>query len=464
MEETSKHMLIDKITVSYVGSVDDICKIFDLILESNPAKSISQQHLNLRRIVMVVLLCCGVQRNDMLDIQNSDIFEKQVVVKGKKIELPSAFQKYIKEYKKHSNYLPYQSDCLCENINGNKITSHSQLCMFLHNTTIAMNYFTKGYDCCSVKNISILALVRSYCFCQVLSAIKEKPIQDLTPLLKQYCSSSYAFYKDTESNIDNICNLYNKWVLFFHKQDYRPEVKIQKEVNPKKLTDFKLVTLDRSVGGMFAKFDEISVLYNEIASKNSLASDINYISSFKNTLKLLYLQTPFDTMDVTLRRLDKELVITLSFSSFVLSKKEIDLFLSLAELCEISIYNNQNNIIVSCLVRVSEGSQAKQETNKNIISSVNNNSSIIENKELDADCICLQGRENKISLLCEVMEIKSEDIFVLSNTKKKIFDIYFTQLTDEAQLPLLEAVLVSDLFELKPTLDNRWCCHFEINI
>lgn len=464
MEETSKHMLIDKITASYVGSVDDICKIFDLILESNPAKSTSQQHLNLRRIVMIVLLCCGVQRNDMLDIQNSDIFEKQVIVKGKKIELPSVFQKYIKEYKKHSNYLSYRSDYLCENINGNKITSHSQLCMFLHNTTIAMNYFTKGYDYCSVKNISILALVRSYCFCQVLTATKEKSIQGLIFLLKQYCSSSYAFYKDTESNIDNIYNLYNKWVLFFHKQDYRPEVKIQKEVNPKKLTDFKLVTLDRSVGGMFAKFDEISVLYYELGSENSLTSDINYISSFKNTLKLLYLQTPFDDMDLSSQHSNGELVITLNFSSFVLSKKEIDLFLSLAELCEISIYNNQNNIIVSCLVRVSEGNQAKQEVNKNTISLINNNSLVVESKELDTDFICSQRRESKIPILCEIMKIKSEDIFVLSNTKKKIFDIYFTQLTDEAQLSLLEAVLVSDLFELKTTLDNRWCCHFEINI
>lgn len=472
MEQNSTSISLPKIEESYVGSVEDICMIFDAILESDPSKKTNQHFYNLRRIAMIIMLCCGLQYRDILNIQNRDILESRVIVNHNKIEVPYAFQRYIKKYKASLDLLSYQSNYLCENSNRDRVTSPSRLRMLLKNGTRAMNFCIKEDFRCPVKKISILGLVRSYCFCRVFVAINERPIQDFMSLFKEHCSSSYAFYEDVELNINNIYELYNKWLAFFHPQDKEQKVVLDfssrattpKEAFLENTGSFKLVALDRKLGGMFAKFDEISVLYYELGSENSLTSDINYISSLQNILKLLYLQTPFDDMNLSLQHSNGELVITLSFSSFVLNKKEIGLFLSLAELCEISIYNNQNNIIVSCLVRVSEGSQAKQETNKNIISSVNNNSSIIENNELDADCVCSQGRENKILVLCEVMKIKSEDIFILSNTKKKIFDIYFTQLTDEAQLPLLEAVLVSDLFELKPTLDSRWCCHFEINI
>lgn len=479
----SKSLRLDSfMDMTYVKDIKDICNIFDLFLSHRTQKNVIQKSYDYRKIVMIILLCHRVEPDEMLSIQNADIQEDMISLSGKKIKINLAFKKYIINYKEHLSLLPYESLSLCEDIKGEKITTATQLLGVLNTLSYIVNTYIDHYKNYPIERMRTRDLVRSYNFYEVLQDANKRNNKDFIGLLKKYCSSTYAFSTDVDLRINEICDLYNKWLSYFYKdleselyvsvtqnETLRNEGFFDVEQESNNLGD-KLVVLPRN------KLKEFECkMYDTIQMQNISFNVQNNIAEVQNLLKLLFLQVSFDFVDITEDSLNNWIVITLDFKDFMLTKQAISLLEELFNDCEVYLSSKKDVIIADLILKNTQNSNSilqnikRNHTKLNIASSEtvskfdvfqNQISNMCENAFKQEELQFLNKKMLNFSLNSNIDSSNIE----MTVCKNKITYLMFTSnFIVNSQLLLFELFYSLSFIEIKQTLDGGWRYRFEVN-
>lgn len=468
--------------MTYVKDAKDICNIFDLFLSHRTQKSVIQKSYDYRKIVMIVLLCHRIEPDEMLNIQNTDIQEGVINLFYRKININSAFKKYIINYKEQLSLLPYESLFLCEDIKGEKITTAIQLLGVLNTLSYIVNTYIDHYKNYPIERMRTRDLVRSYNFYEVFQDANKNDNKDYVGLLKKYCSSTYAFTVDMDLQVNKICDLYNKWLSYFHK-DLESELYVSVTQNETLRNEgfFDIEQESNNLGGKLVVLPRNRLkefedkMYNIIQMQNISFNAQNNIAEMRNLLQLLFLQVSFDFINITENNLNNCVSITLEFKDFTLTKQAVVLLSKLFDICEVCLSSKRDTIVLDLILKNTQNSNSilqnikRNQPKLNLISTQtvskfngfqNQISNIGESISKQEELQCLNKKMLNFALNSNIDSINIE----MTVCKNKITYLMFTSnFIVNSQLLLFELFYLLSFFEIKQTLDGGWRYRFEVN-